>query len=83
VLATAVGGAFAVMFGIDVFADAGFAQAAKLTVSGQMDFYRIKDKSLFGLLIGMVLLALLGIFTQFKLTSKSYDRKRRVRHHEP
>jgi hypothetical protein len=72
VIATAIGGAYGVLFGIDIFCQTLFGEATRLVLSGNVQDYQIKDDRVYGMLIGMAVLAVAGIIVQYQFTSPNY-----------
>ncbi len=73
VIATAIGGSYAVFIGIDVFAQTGFSQAASFILSGHAGSFVITNSGIYGMLVGMVVLAVAGIIVQYLYTGKGYS----------
>jgi hypothetical protein len=68
IVSTAVGGSYAMCFGIDCFAKTGFNQATLAVLSGHTTQFQITNNGMYGLLVSMAVLSLIGIAVQEKLT---------------
>ena len=68
VISTAWVGSFVAFVGIDVFAQTGFAQSVSEILSGKTPESSQFSPACYGMLIGCVVLAVLGMLVQFKVT---------------
>ncbi|KAL3898596.1 MAG: hypothetical protein SGCHY_002629 [Lobulomycetales sp.] len=74
VLGTAFPGSYAVFFGIDLFAKTGFKNGVQTFISGQGVYNA--TAAVYGMLVGVVLLAIIGCVYQFRDTSRKSMSKR-------
>lgn len=68
VVSTAVAGSYSMCFGIDCFTKTGFNQATLAVLGGHPEQFQISNNGMYGLLISMIVLAILGILIQEKIT---------------
>ncbi|ORZ40638.1 hypothetical protein BCR44DRAFT_1423495 [Catenaria anguillulae PL171] len=76
-IATSIGGSYLTILGIDVFAKTGFAAAARHFIANpSRDF--VASNSVYGMIAANVVLAVVGIWVQYKKTCPEYRGYRSV-----
>jgi hypothetical protein len=70
IIATSIAGAYAVGAGIDVFARTGMVESTKALLTSNPGSYQIDNKGVYGILVGMLVLAVLGMIVQYRITGK-------------
>jgi hypothetical protein len=70
IISTSIGGAYLVIFGIDCFTRLGFAGAVSLMFQGNSAQYVINSGSLYALLVSALVLAIIGMIVQYRITGK-------------
>ena len=82
IIGTSFYGSYFVFYGIDVFVQTGYSQNMETILSGKNDAPQEFGKEIYGMLIGTVLLAIVGVFVQIKYTASKYNHKEHYGNHE-
>jgi len=71
-IATSWVGSYLVFYGIDVFAQTGYADAFQLILTGHAKSFTWTN-AIYGMLIGNIVLAVIGILVQLFITGRGFD----------
>ena len=70
IISTAIAGSLLLALGVDVFLQTGFSNLAVAILKNQASIYQISGNAVYGLLIGAIVTALMGILVQYRITGR-------------